>query len=1580
MQLRPVSPKVVSTSVKPASSGPVPGSKDQFQLSPDEQKELKDWKDRLRPELGQLQSPPIGAADLGESKNYVESVLQRVAGDDLKGLNVRVEVFSGDIPQAGLDDSSLREESWKEDHEGKAWPLRTWYGLPDDGKPFYRLAVNAGMLRTLKSEDELAFVLAQQASQLILHAKQDPDNKQELAVNGNSWIEPGAMQAGADRDGVERMVTAGYNPHACLSALERLYANHPEKYPADDQKRAVKAGADGHEHEGLRVALVQTQVEDYKRSGHPTAAVAETPLPNGIGGSGPALYEKNVEDFPAYQEKYNVLSDLVAGDTTPDWMFDNGSKPSQVSDIRFTEAARDDHERALLGAAAHLAGSDKSVQQQIDGFLRLVLSTKGDALPATFTAEGAGQLREFLSRPGWDASKFLASLVKSPKSLEREWVQKVHFSEAFQQLGLGGELISRAPSMFCVDGQTGLSDVGRLVDFYRKNQDEPECTWPLAAASDAALRATVAALDGKALAQQVDKDGVPRALSLAVGLLNSPHQDQSELNLMRQASEGVLSAGVAVREGHALLRLRPPLQEGSKVTAYLNGLFASEPWAAFSADFEAQLPSVLLDVARTCSGQPDFQSSEGRPPVLEPGAERRFCALDDANARKFVLNHWAHETRVPTGSARRGWTEKFSTGVDTVVTPDRSQHENLLRKTLSEGYKTEVSDLSTPALIKLQERHAAGEFEPKPGDYANEEDYYKALQDYELRMSRVGQQMKFLAPTESRLVLSPLAVLGHHADARTPVDLSGAVGSSESLGLVLDRGPVPFKGDFRAVLGAAEEAVERSRTMRRLGEINDEEPVGVDAGAYILQGFLEMQKSVESLDDWYALAKRSVDFCPPAMQARPNTHKSMGEALNSRLSPLQGDDLKGWLGKEDVLDWLAADQAAALCAKLLDYKAPVEELAASVASLDASLKLREEYPVVYHSLRNLVSEGAKLQPSTVDKVFPPDERDGIESLEVFGNQMRGLSSLVAISRGKSPEEQLETIEYLMGRHKEMPAYLETASEQQSFAPVAQTIRNVRAELADADPMVRVVVANSFLAGPSGLLRNPEGREAVLQHFLKGVPDKHLELARKVGQSILSSQGDADTLAVAYMLGQKPKLDAQGNPIKLDEASVLSRLFDSYGVPGIKMKQYLAFTSEFADFREAFESAQDAAMPLNYYQVLKLIQDRFGDQWPEDLKVDRVLGSGSVNVAIRYFNKEAGKNEVVSLGRQDIIETTRYDFDRFHKFLNSLTETPEDKEKFGYILGLLGIIEDSVKLEFDKESAMAVQRTAFKSYQRKYGDWTVRSIDAYSVKNLGMFMEEAKGKTARKIFTSNPELYKEALKPMAVAEMGILRGQTNSNNWIPKTTFANPDFHDGQVLIDEASKTVTILDFGQAVPIDNSQREAALDLLTVIGKADSAKAAAKRLNKRFFEGREVMQPDDLRDILSRKERMDCFIHLLSLVSRKGAEVPISSVHWVLGLNRQLALGKKLGQSVQGQVRNIVINHKLGLPLGVYNTAHALKDKLVGFAAGLGHALFGWAIHEKPSDPGVVPNEEKPAGPKEESWAWNPADSFFSDKSD
>lgn len=1545
------------------------------ELGQDERRELQEWTDRFRPELGQLQSPPVGQGSLEQARRYVDSVLRKVAGPELEqqGLNVRVEVFSGDIPQASAEDDVSRELTWNVGHEDRPWPLRTWYGVPQ-GKPFYRVAVNAGLLRSLKSEDELAFMLSHQVTHLLMHQKNDPTNQEELRPQGQSFLEPGSMQAGADREAVDRMVRAGFNPHGALTALERLYQVHPQQYSKDDQKRALQAASDGHEHEGLRVALVQTQVENYKRSGHPTTHQAEIPLPANLVAPGPGLYEKPVEDFPRFQQNFNELADqLTQG--SPAWMFDPEAAPPQLAYLRRTDGSTQDYEAALLGVTDHLQGQP----QGREALLRLLLVLEGKCIPEDhpFQPETLVRLQAFL-QPDFAVDGFLASLSGSrpdgaPRSLHREFVENVQFNPTFQQFaGSLNSLAQSAPQNFATDSDSGQVKLEEIAKFYKKNQDDPQSERALAGAYNQATRDFAARQNAAQLAQEVDSEGVPRALSFSNQLLSTPHQDTQELEAMRTALGSVLEAAHGVREDHARLRLRPPLAEPQKVTAYLKALFASETWGAFTPAFQEQLGSLLLDVTRTTAGQDGLLSDVGRPQALEGAHERRLCQLltnaqgaDRAYLLRTLSRHWSHELRVPTSSPRRAWTEGLARELagqplTSLTQPDRSQHAHLIESSLIQTYglkPEDIPDTSTATLKAIDERRKNGEFLPKQADYPDYPSYAAALEDYHRRVDEFGKKAKFLAPSEARLTLSPMAIVGH--------DLKASAALTDRIQLK----------DFREVLGSAEEAVERSKTLRNLGSISDDEPVGVDAGAFLFEGLVKVQGQIEKVDDWYSLCRRTKDLCSPALEARPSTRKQLGDNLYPRLEALETDSIRTWLGKKDVLDILAPEQSASLLVKTLGERckpgAPVEPLASGVAELDQQYKLQEEYPVVYKRLRDLASEQAKLQPSTVDTVFPPDPRNTVEEVAVFGNQVRGLSGLLAIARGRSPQEQIDTVEYLMGRQKVMPGYLETASEQQSFAPIAQSIRNVRSELAEADPMVRVVVANSFLAGPSGIMRNEEGREAVLSHFMSGLPEKHKALARLVGESILKGQGDSDTLAVAYMLGQKPKPPAPGEdpnaPAKLDMASMLSRLFDSYGVPGIKMKQYLAFTSEFADFREAFESAQDAAMPLNYYQVLKLIQKRFGDQWPADLKVERILGSGSVNIAIRYFNAQSNKTEVVSLGRQDIEETTRYDFDRFQRFLNALTEAPEDKERFGYILGLLNLIQDSVRLEFDKESVLGVQKQAYQSYSHKVDGWTVRSIDAYKVQSLGLFMEEAKGKTARKIFTQNPKLYREAMRPMAQVEMGILRGQDKTHNWVQKPLFANPDFHDGQVLVDEPNRTVTILDFGQAVPIDNEQRECALDLLTVIGKGDSAKAAAKRLNKRFFEGKEVLNAEDFTSLIARKERMDIFIHLLSTLNQKGADVPISAVHWVLGLNRQIALGKKLDQSVQTQVRNMVLTHKMGLPLSVYNTAHAIREKVSQWTAAVTHALIGWAIKEKPENDAPKPSSQ-------DDYSWKPHETF------
>lgn len=1599
-------PGPLKAGAAPARSAPTQSPAASEPIDKAEKQELEDWNERLRPEMGVLKTPPAGSTppQIKAAQGYIEDLLDQVAGEDLtkRKLELRVEVFSGNVPQASLDDDMGAEQSWKESHPDKEWPIRSWYQTPDGSeKPIYRLVVNLGLLNTLESKEELAFVLAQQAEILLDHDKRDPDNEELLEPATRSLVDSRAWQADADRAAIARVAAAGLNPRGALSALNKLYAKNPIDYPDNDLNRGLLAAAHGHEHEGLRLGLVQAEVESYVRRAHPAASAPLQELPQELKISEAPGYDREVPDLERFKQDYRSLATKLAGDSTPAWMFGDGVPPIEVGTITLSRGTVENKETALVGLAQHLEQNENlTPQQKVDGFLRFLLSLDGSPLPEdqSFSPEGQAVISQLFEKngPQWEAGKFLNTLSNpsgDTKSLHRALVQRVVFNETFQNL-VGASLPGLAEGVPVgwvtnpLDQKQELEELSGLIDH---NHSGGRNGWPLGKAIDQATLSFISAQDGPALAQQTTEAGVNRAMTLSNELLANDTPNGDFQIALREATKGLVQASAQVREDHARVRLKLPLSEPGKVTDYLRQLGTSETWAPFSDQFEADFRGLLRDLVHVSVSQPDFLDSNDRPDSYPEPLERRLASLldgadpqDQDKVLTKLSRHIQHDRRVKGHSARREWLKTAaqaiaSVGPDKLVeklaAPDLSQHSNLLKKTLVEGYLLKPEDLpttSTADLKVLRARVEADEFVPKREDFPTESAYERALDDYAERQSRIEQVTDRVIPLESRLVLSKMALLGHDAET------SQQVASTLSL------------DNFRQILQGAEAAVERAETISALDSSESTEHVGADAGAFMMDGFLSVQDKVESLADWHDLANRSIDFSKGGLEARVGTKRALADNLFERLQKLEAKALREWLGKEKVLELLSPAQSSDLLVQSLAEKvgpevAP-EALSKAVEELNTSYELTEKHPVAYAAMRDKIADKARLQPSTVDLVFPHQERGVTDTNESYAKQARALSGVIAMARERSAQEQIDTVEYLMGRQKVMPGYLEAAADSQSFAPLVEALQTTRQELLDADSQTRVMVANSFLAGPSGVMRTEEGKRSVIDHFLKDLHPDNRVLADKIARAVLFSHGEADTLAVAFILGQKPEepKDGQdpGKDGKLDEATILNRLFDAYGVPGIKMKQYLAFTSEFADFKDAFESAQDAALPLNYYQVLRLVQKRFGDDWPEDLKIDRVLGSGSVNVAIRYTNQESGQREVVSLGREDIQESTRYDFQRFNKFIEELTRTPEDRETFGYVLGLLNLISDSVALEFNKEQALEVQKSAFKTYQHARNGWTVKSIDAFRVENLGLFMEEAKGKTARKTYTQDPDTYSSAMEAMAGAEFGVLKGQTSRNNWWPEPLFANPDFHDGQVLIDKENKTVTILDFGQAVPISNEDRDAGLDMLTVIGKADSPKTAAKRLNKRYFEGRSVLKPETLAPILKRKDRMDCFIHLLSTLSSNGADVPLSSVHWILGVNRQMALGEKIGKPIDTQVRNMVLNHKVGLPLGVYNTAHASKETVVWMAnvaadtavnvtKSLIHLVGGWFGWEPSDDPqqSELP-KTPPAKPKVSYPSWKP----------
>jgi len=194
--------------------------------------------------------------------------------------------------------------------------------------------------------------------------------------------------------------------------------------------------------------------------------------------------------------------------------------------------------------------------------------------------------------------------------------------------------------------------------------------------------------------------------------------------------------------------------------------------------------------------------------------------------------------------------------------------------------------------------------------------------------------------------------------------------------------------------------------------------------------------------------------------------------------------------------------------------------------------------------------------------------------------------------------------------------------------------------------------------------------------------------------------------------------------------------------------------------------------------------------------------------------------------------------------------------------------------------------------------------------------------------------------MGTVEMDALLGIDQNGHANPVPLHANPDFHDGQVLIDPATRSCTILDFGQAVPITNEQRDYAIDVLRVIAKAQKPADSVKLLQKYDPQ----MTIGTLQPLLESDERMDIFVHLLSKLNEQGTKVPISVVHWVMAMNRQLALGEKTGQNTQGVVRNLLLVKKLGGSLKTYNRVHLAHELAHRVAAAFLPGPAGPAVAE------------------------------------
>jgi hypothetical protein len=298
----------------------------------------------------------------------------------------------------------------------------------------------------------------------------------------------------------------------------------------------------------------------------------------------------------------------------------------------------------------------------------------------------------------------------------------------------------------------------------------------------------------------------------------------------------------------------------------------------------------------------------------------------------------------------------------------------------------------------------------------------------------------------------------------------------------------------------------------------------------------------------------------------------------------------------------------------------------------------------------------------------------------------------------------------------------THRSKKSGVSILSHLRLVRDEMQLRSELERSALVNSFLTGPTGLLSVNGNLDVVTDRIVAALAPENRELGRIILEALYQAEGSKKSLFLSYVLAQKSDTG------RLSEALVLKSILDAYGVPGVKLAQYLAFTDEFKVFKSTLDTYQDAAMPISYYELLLLIQERLGEKWSsEKFRIVEILGTGSVNIAVEYVDLRTGEPGVLNISRKDITTKTSEDFHRMERLLQALSQHPQHGPKFDFVVGLMGIIKNSVSLEFDKKHAFEVQKEVQDLYNREVNGWKVRTVDAYSQEGMTIMMQKAPGK-------------------------------------------------------------------------------------------------------------------------------------------------------------------------------------------------------------------------------------------------------------
>lgn len=1483
---------------------------------------------------GNLLTPARGAISPGAKavRDLVQKIVLDIAGQDLsaKKINYVINVYGNNSMNAWVQQlnptvENSAEGKWNKENPDKTWPLREAWGFKENKNSIYEIGVTTGLLRALNSQDELAFILGHELTHLFEgHA----DFAEDLNTRASQWWSSQAHEAVADHMGVDRIL-GKYELDAALSVMDKL---HPKSKETPSPSDAFKRITSTHHAEGVRISALQFYIEYLRRYNSNANVRTERALPATVRLQVNGREEPNVplQGDPESRDKYiGLVRSMLSGQFDDSQLFVHIPDGEYIDPLlpRLFGDTVHSYKTLLVDALNEIESAKVSKSEKINTFLKVMIllgARSSFRYPADWTENW------FKDFDTVEIRRLMNFLVINASG-EKAW-DRMAFTQFIDGLSMKCLQYIQVPFLGNAKGQWMIERLSKVSTSWKEF------------------------LDYQTSMQVYERGNKFHTGDFAnfLSFLNPEFVNIPDTPLSKNIRAKVLNE---LRTYPYSERLVQSLDERGlyDFTSTWDPRERKSPWIAARNDAVRPhahlLKRILLDslsrgledIVAKAQQQQDLTESDYYLAILN---RLDLSQLNAAEMNQVLkgFERYIDVSQVPRRDPK-GWGLISWNHFDLCAELLKRSQGNRERQIKVLKFIITFNGSSLTTLDEMSEKSQS--VIRKALSSLNSEEKFAILEkltpvELEFR-KRIDELTKKFKTNSLMNIMTRVTDAGDSATRKeiiswrtTPFQRSDM---NHNMLFLMGLFSVPQKAtmnEFKRHLRNLELAKYYSRFSLIGGR---SQPLPQKTASVLFQMMFENISSTKSLDEAAPLYLKTMKIIGKGFVAALSDQQSLQTFFKQRMSELPIKTQVRWLEKAEIRQLLGAQITGETLATYVvqTQKGSHRGHARQEADrLEKLIPLKDQWPDAYKIFRDTLSEKMNLQPHEIDTVFAKSALSVTKKAEEGRTLIRGMSGFSAYTRALPYSEQIEMVEFMMGRSNKMPKTLETQKVIANQIDIRAAMLTMREELKYRSLLDRSMVVNSILTGPNAMIQTAEGLKLVHDHLLKSVAPQNRDIAETLLNALAAAEGRNKSLLLSYALAQQQDNGSESaqssneKPMEgLTEALVLRSLLDAYGVPGVKLAQYLAFTSEFKDFQSALEVYQDAAMPISYYDALLLLQKRLGSSWdPALYKVIKIIGSGSVNIAIEYQNLKTGKSEVLSIARDQIEVKTKEDFRRFQLLIKELTRTPERKEKFEFIIGLLDLIQRSVELEFDKTNSFKMQKSVQSLYRRKVDGWNLQSVDAFEIMGMGIRMEKAPGSGARKILKNDPKTYESAMRAFMRAEYEVLRGVNEKRNWIPVPLHANPDVHDGQIMIDVPNRTVTILDFGQALEISNAERDLALDILRIISGAESVSSAQQLIQKHALtlQNKTVtLDKKDLALILKRGDRMDVFVHFLSLLNRSGIEVPLSTVHWVLAANRLIKLGEKIGVPAEASFRWMLTMKKVGLPLTAYNATKSMGDK-------------------------------------------------------